>query len=182
MRSCPRGNNRPHPGSPCKNSPVPRAYPCRTQAGFVSLDDFAKPLNYLAPRAEVPPTSRFKHLERQPALSALNDTKGVSGAVATRLLTVPEPLSVEPRSLSDRAREEMEHWFKTLSYRDRGKLKMHRSTWGREGGSVISLGVRHGKTVRTHKKLKREREARLKADRAAYEARRTIPAAIDHRN
>jgi hypothetical protein len=49
-------------------------------------------LENLAPRAEVPSTSRFKHLERQPALSALNDTKGVSGAVAT------PPLNLEPLS------------------------------------------------------------------------------------
>jgi hypothetical protein len=32
---------------------------------------------------------------------------------------------------------------------------------------------RHGKTARRNKKLKREREARFKADQAAYEARRT---------
>ena len=38
---------------------------------------WAMSLRYLAPRAEVPPTSRFKYLESQPALSALNDTKGV---------------------------------------------------------------------------------------------------------
>jgi hypothetical protein len=136
----------------------------------------------VAPRAEVSSASRLKHLERQPALSALNDTKGVSGAVATRPLNLPEPLSTEqPRSLRERANEAMDHWYSSLSCRDRGKLNMHRSAWGRHGGT-IALGLRHGKTARRHKKLKREREARLKADQAAYEARRALPASIDHRN
>ena len=66
----------------------------------------------MAPRAEGPSASPFKHLERQPALSALNDTKGVSGAVAN------PPLSAEPhaKSLSERAREAMDLWFGTLSH------------------------------------------------------------------
>ena len=63
-------------------------------------------------------------------------------------------------------------WFGTLSNRDRGKLKLHRSSWGRNGGSIIALGLRHGKTARRNKKLKREREDRFEADQAAYEARR----------
>jgi hypothetical protein len=53
----------------------------------------------------------------------------------------------------------MELWFNTLSYRDRGKLKMHRSRWGRHGGT-IALGLRHGKTAR------REQEAEARARRA----------------
>jgi hypothetical protein len=32
------------------------------------------PLGKMRRRAEVPHTSRFKHLQRQPALTALNDT------------------------------------------------------------------------------------------------------------
>ena len=103
--------------------------------------------------------------------------------MATRPLDLTEPLSAEqPKSLPERAKEAMDLWFSTLSYKDRGKLKMHRSAWGRNGGSTIALGLRHGKTARSLKKLKRDREARFKADQTAYEARRTLPAAIDDRN
>jgi hypothetical protein len=73
----------------------------------------------------------------------------------------------------------MDLWFSRLSYRDRGKLKMDRSLWGRNGGSMIRLGLRHGKTARRNKKLKREREARFSAENAAYEARRTLQAPIE---
>jgi hypothetical protein len=90
----------------------------------------------------------------------------------------PEPPE-QPKSLSERAEEEMDLWFSTLSYRDRGKLKMHRSLWGRHGGSVIALGLRHGKTARRREKHKREHEARFEAEQAAYEARRTLPAPIE---
>lgn len=125
----------------------------------------------MAPRAEVPPKSRFKHLERQPTLSASNDTKGVSGPLANRPLDPAEPTPGQPKSLPERAREEMDLWFRTLTPRDRGRLKIERSSWGRNGGSTIVLGPRHGKTARRQAKLKREREARLKAEQAAYVAR-----------
>ena len=73
----------------------------------------------------------------------------------------------------------MDLWFRTLSYRDRGKLKMYRRPWARHGGNIIAAGLRQGKTARRNKKLKREREARFKAEKAAYEARRDLPAPID---
>ena len=61
----------------------------------------------------MPSASRLKHLERQPALSALNDTKGVSGVVATRLLDVPEPLPTDaPKNLRERANKAMDHFRK----------------------------------------------------------------------
>ena len=85
----------------------------------------------------------------------------------------------QPRSLPDRAKEAMGLWFGTLSNRDRGKLKMHRSSWARHGGSIIALGLRQGKTARRNKKLKREREARFKAEQAAYKARRAGPVPIE---
>ena len=56
---------------------------------------------------------------------------------------------------------------------------MHRSPWGRSGGNIIAVGLRHGKTARRNKKLKRKREARLEAEHAAYEVRRAIPAPIE---
>jgi len=91
------------------------------------------------------------------------------------------PLFTEgPKSLSKRAREEMDLWVSTLSYKDRGKLKMHRSPWGRHGGS-IALGLRHGKTARKNQKLKRERQSRFKAEKANYEALRSLPAKIETR-
>ncbi len=92
-----------------------------------------------------------------------------------------KPLPPAQADLHQRAKEETDRWFNTLAYRDRTKLNMHRSPWGRHGGT-LALGLRHGKTARSHKRLKREREARLKADQAAYEARRILPAAIEDRN
>ena len=99
--------------------------------------------------------------------------------MANRPLDFPEPLSAEqPKSLSERARKEMDRWVSTLSYRDREKLKMHHSPWARQGGNIIALGLRQGKTGRRNKKLKRERETRFKADHAAYQARSTNQARI----
>jgi hypothetical protein len=72
----------------------------------------------------------------------------------------------------------MDLWFGTLSYRERGKLKIHRTSWRRHGANIIALRPQHGKTVRKNKKLKREREARLKAEQAAYVARRDLPPPI----
>ena len=88
------------------------------------------------------------------------------------------PISPVQAQLLERAKEEMKRWFSDLSYRDRGKLKMDRSPWGRAGGT-IALGLRHGKTARKNKKLKREREARFRAEKASYEARCVLPAPID---
>jgi hypothetical protein len=89
------------------------------------------------------------------------------------------PSAVEPKRLHERAKEEMDRWFGGLSYRDRGKLNMHRSPWGRDGGTIMP-GLRQGKTARRNKELKREREARFKAEQVAYEARRNLPAAIEN--
>jgi hypothetical protein len=55
---------------------------------------------------------------------------------------------------------------------------MDRSPWGSYGGSMIALSPRYGKTARKNKKLKRERETRLKAEQAAYVARRDLPPPI----
>jgi hypothetical protein len=75
----------------------------------------------------------------------------------------------------------MDRWFRTLSPKDRGKLKMDCSPWGGRGGSIIALGPWQGRTARRNKKLKREREARLKAEKSAYEARLALPAKIEKR-
>ena len=88
------------------------------------------------------------------------------------------PLPVEPQPLRIRAKEAQDLWFSSLSYQQRGKLKMQRSPWGRAGGT-IAPGLRHGKTARNNKKLKSEREARFDAEKAAYEARRVLPAPIE---
>jgi hypothetical protein len=94
-----------------------------------------------------------------------------------------EPLSIErSKSLAERAREEMDLWVRTLSRKDRGKLKMPRSPWGRCGGNIVAVGLRQGKTARRNRKLKRRREARFKAEQAAYEVRRTLPASIKAAN
>ena len=48
-----------------------------------------------------------------------NESTQLSDAVAQR-----EPLSIErSKSLAERAKEEMDLWVSTLSYKDRGKLK-----------------------------------------------------------
>jgi hypothetical protein len=104
-----------------------------------------------------------------------NDSTKPADAVAQR-----EPLSIERSgSLAERAREEMDLWVSTLSYKDRGKLKMPRSPWGRCGANIVA---RQGKTARRNRKLKRRREARFKAEQAAYEALRTLPPPITDRN
>ena len=41
----------------------------------------------------------------------------------------------------------MDLWFRTLSYRDRGKLKMHRTSWGRHGGNIIAMGRAKGRRL-----------------------------------
>jgi hypothetical protein len=107
-----------------------------------------------------------------------NDSTKPTDAVAQR-----EPLSIErSKSLAERARDEMDLWVSTLSYKDRGKLKMPRSPWGRCGGNIVAVGLRQGKTARRNRKLKRQREARFKAEQAAYEVRRTLPASIKAAN
>ena len=107
-----------------------------------------------------------------------NESTQLSDAVAQR-----EPLSIErSKSLAERAKEEMDLSVSTLSYKDRGKLKMPRSPWGRCGGNIVAVGLRQGKTARRDKKLKRHREARFKAEQAAYEVRRTLPASIKAAN
>lgn len=59
-----------------------------------------------------------------------------------------EILSPAQAQLRKRAREEMDRWFSTLSY------KIDRSPWGRDGGNTVTVGLRHGKTARRNKKLK----------------------------
>ncbi len=107
-----------------------------------------------------------------------NDSTKPADAVAQQ-----EPLSIERSgSLAEPAREEMDLWVSTLSYKDRGKLKMPRSPWGRCGGNIVAVGLRQGKTARRNRKLKRQREARFKAEQTAYEARRTLPPQITDQN
>ena len=101
--------------------------------------------------------------------------------MANRPLNVREqPSTDQPTSLWERAKEAEELWFSTLPYKERGKLKMPRSRWGRNGGSIIALGVRHGRTARRNRQLKRDREARFKSEQAAYQARRADQAAIEN--
>ena len=107
-----------------------------------------------------------------------NDSTKPNDAVAQR-----EPLSIERSgSLAVRAKREMDLWVSTLSYKDRGKLKMPRSPWGRCGGNIVAVGLRQGKTARRNRKLKRKREARFKAEQTAYEARRALPPRITDQN
>ena len=95
----------------------------------------------------------------------------------------PKSLPAEqPRTLTERAAEEMGFWRKRLGRKDREKLWTPTSNWGRHGGSIIALSPRHGRTARKNKKLKREREARFKGEKAAFEARRDLPAKIVDRN
>jgi hypothetical protein len=112
-------------------------------------------------------------MSKRKAATKNDSTKPTDAAV--------QPLSISG-SLAERAREEMDLWVRTLSYKDRGKLKMPRSPWGRRGGSIVAVGLRQGKTTRRNRKLKRHREARFKAEQAAYEVRRTLPALIKAAN
>jgi hypothetical protein len=75
----------------------------------------------------------------------------------------------------------MDRWFRSLSRKDKAKLKMERSTWGREGGRIIAPGPRRTKTFRKNQKLKREREAGLREEQAAYEARCKRPPPVVER-
>ena len=107
-----------------------------------------------------------------------NDSTNPTDAVAQQ-----EPLSIEQSSsLAEPARQEMDLWVPTLSYKDRRKLKMPRSPWGRCGGNIVAVGRRQGKTARRNRKLKRQREARFKAEQTAYEARRALPPPITDQN
>jgi len=107
-----------------------------------------------------------------------NDSTKPADAVAQR-----EPLFIDrSKTLAERAREEMDLWVSTLSYKDRCKLKMPRNPWGRCGGNIVGVGLRQGKTARRNSKLKRQREARFKAEQTAYEARRALPPQITDQN
>jgi hypothetical protein len=77
-------------------------------------------------------------------------------------------------SLNKRADEEMASWCKTLSRKDRSKLRVQASPWGCNGGSIIAPGLRNRRVARRHEKLKRQRGAHLRAEQSAYEARRRI--------
>jgi hypothetical protein len=76
----------------------------------------------------------------------------------------------------------MDLWFRSLSRKDKAKLKMERSTWGRDGGRIIAPKTRRTKTFRKNEKLRREREARYRAEHAAYEARCALPPLIKGRH
>jgi hypothetical protein len=69
-------------------------------------------------------------------------------------------------------------WRKRLSHKDRAKLWMQASPWGRNGGSIIAVKQRHTGAFHKREKLKRKREARLRAEQAAYETRRVLQAPI----
>jgi hypothetical protein len=72
--------------------------------------------------------------------------------------------------------DEMRRWRKTLSQKQRAKLDMQSSPWGRKGGSIVALKRRwKTKTARTNELLRREREARFQAEQADYEARLAAP-------
>jgi GH24 family phage-related lysozyme (muramidase) len=75
-------------------------------------------------------------------------------------------------SLNKRADEEMASWCKTLSRKDRSKLRVQASPWGCNGGSIIAPGLRKRRAARRHEKLKRDRGTHLRAEQSAYEARR----------
>jgi hypothetical protein len=88
---------------------------------------------------------------------------------------VRKPLPLAQAKLQERAEEEMKRWRSTLNAKDRAKLTGDGSTvWARKGGKIIALAQtpRRTKQRRQRERLKREREARLRAERAAYEARR----------
>jgi hypothetical protein len=76
----------------------------------------------------------------------------------------------------------MNVWFKTLSRSDRAKLAFQGSRWGRQGGSMIAPKRRPTRAYRKREELRREREARSKAEYAAYESRRVLPPPIKNRN
>jgi len=75
----------------------------------------------------------------------------------------------------------MVRWRKKLSSKNCSKLQTQGSRWERDGGNIIWVGLRHGKTARRNEKLSREREARFKAEQAAYEARCILAAPIKDR-
>jgi hypothetical protein len=76
--------------------------------------------------------------------------------------------------LSERASNEMRRWRKSLSRKERAKLETRVSPWASNGGSIVAPKRRRTKAARKHEKLRRQREARFRAERAAYEARRAL--------
>ena len=107
------------------------------------------------------------------AADANNDRNAERNAV-THEPTVKHPMCKDAlaSSLNKRADEEMASWCKTLSRKDRSKLCVQASPWGCNGGSIIAPGLRNRRAARRHEKLKRDREAHLRAEQIAYEARR----------
>jgi hypothetical protein len=69
-------------------------------------------------------------------------------------------------------------WRKTLNQKQRAKLEIKISPWGRNGGSIV-LPKRRTKTARRNETLRREREARFQAEQADYEARLAAPWKIE---
>jgi hypothetical protein len=82
---------------------------------------------------------------------------------------------VEPISVQERAENEMRRWHKTLRPNQRAKLEVQASPWGRNGGSIVAPKRRRTRTARRNEKLRREREACLRAEQADYEARLAAP-------
>jgi hypothetical protein len=85
----------------------------------------------------------------------------------------------EPIGLPGRADNEMGRWRETLSPNQRAKLEGQASPWGRNGGSIVAPKRRRTKTARRNEKLRREREERLQAQQADYEARLAAPWKIE---
>jgi GH24 family phage-related lysozyme (muramidase) len=109
----------------------------------------------------------------------ITDKKSNSGNAAAANNDRNAETSVDKRamekrfnSLNERADEEMASWCKTLSRKDRSKLRVQSSPWGCNGGSIIAPGLRNRRAARRHEKLKRQRVAHLRAEQSAYEARR----------
>jgi hypothetical protein len=85
----------------------------------------------------------------------------------------------KPTSVPGRAEDEMGRWRKALSPNQRAKLEGQASPWGRNGGSIVAPKRRRTSTARRNEKLRREREARLRAEQADYEARLAAPWKIE---
>jgi hypothetical protein len=87
--------------------------------------------------------------------------------------------NAERANMSRRADNEMRRWQRVLDPKERSALNAETRPWGRNGGSVIAPKRRRTRTARRNEKLRREREARLRAEQAEYEARLTAPWKIE---
>ena len=90
--------------------------------------------------------------------------------------TSRNPLPPAQAKLHKRAVDELAHWQKTLPKRVRRTLKPStRTDWGHRGGNIILVKApptrRQARQRKEREQLKLKREARLRAERAAYEER-----------